>query len=332
MVSTLPRGERRSRRQRRVQRRRPRHRHVGREGRRASLGSGHGQARRLEDADGDPVVAVPSPDAAHVVSLSVDSAEPPHTTVALWDRTREEPVATWRLDGRGTGAGFDASGRRLVAWTEDGSRRRLGQSPRAGGLQRSRAPLELRSAALSPDGMRVVTAANDGVARIWDVAGGREVRRFRHAVPVVAASFNADGSRLLTASADGTAKIWDVRTDREPVALRGHQTELDGRELRPDGPLGRDRRASTGRRASGTRRPVRRSSASTTPADGHRGDVRPGRPPRAHAGGRLPRAGVRLRDVRPARRARSPRPQPARARSPGSRQNRDRCSFRADRR
>ena len=89
---------------------------------------------------GDPIVAVPSPDDAHVVSLSVnDATDPPETTVALWSRTREEPAATWHLDGRGTGAGFDATGRRLVVWTEDdrvvvwdvASRRQAGERSRA---------------------------------------------------------------------------------------------------------------------------------------------------------------------------------------------------------
>jgi WD40 repeat protein len=172
---------------------------------------------------GRPVVAVPSPDAARIVSLSVGSDDP-YTTIEQWDRTREEPVAAWRLDGRGEGAGFDASGRRVVAWSDEGvvavwdvaSRRRLATLS-VPGVQR---------VALSPDGLRVATGAGDGTVQIWNVAGGREVKRLHHALRVVAVTFDADGSRLLAASADGTAKIWDARTDRDPVALRGHQTEI----------------------------------------------------------------------------------------------------------
>ena len=191
---------------------------------------------RLEGSrklSGEPVVAVPSPDAAHVVSVSVnDSTDPPTTAVTLWDRKRPEPVATWHVDGRAQGAGFDASGRRLVVWTEDGgvgvwdvpSRRRLATFT---------SPAALRSASLSPDGSRVVTAGDDGAARIWDVASGRELRQFRQALAVVAASFSADGSRLLTAGLDQTSKIWDARTGRELVSFRGHESELAGAAFSP---------------------------------------------------------------------------------------------------
>ena len=98
---------------------------------------------------------------------------------------------------------------------DSASRRRLGSSgsPAYDG------------AALSPDGVRVATGGLDGM-RDWMLPAAERWSSFRHALPVVAVWFNADGSRLLTASADGTAKIWDVRTDRDPVALRGHQTEI----------------------------------------------------------------------------------------------------------
>ena len=195
---------------------------------------------RLEGSrklDGDPVAAVPSPDDAHVVSLSVnDATEPPQTTVSLWSRTREEPAATWHLDGRGTGARFDATGRRLVVWTED-DRVVVWDVPSRRRLAAFSSPAQLRSAALSPDGTRVVTAANDGVARIWTVPGGRELRPPRpvkHALAVVSASFSADGSRLLTAGNDQTARIWDVRTGRELVSLRGHGSELASAVFDPD--------------------------------------------------------------------------------------------------
>ena len=183
-----------------------------------------GMLRSTKLPRGRPVGAVPSPDAARIVSLSVGSDDP-YTTVDLWDRTRKEPVAAWRLDGRGEGAGFDASGSRVVAWSDEGvvtvwdvaSRRRLVTLS---------VPGVRRVAALSPDGLRVATGAGDGTVQIWNVADGREVKRFHHALPVVAVSFDANGGRLLAASADGTAKIWDARTDRDPIALRGHQTEI----------------------------------------------------------------------------------------------------------
>ena len=193
-----------------------------------------GRLRSSRKLKGKPVIAVPSPDAVHVVSVSVDEATgPPVTTVALWDRTRPAPAATWHLDGRGQGAGFDAKGRRVLVWTGEGgvsvwdiaSRRRLAAYS---------APGPLRAAALSPDGSRVVSAGDDGIAWVRDVASGQElVKPPHHALAVVAASFSADGNRLLTASLDKTARIWDAHTGSELVPFRGHETELTGAAFAP---------------------------------------------------------------------------------------------------
>ena len=182
---------------------------------------------------GAPIVAVPSPDATHILSLSVGSADPyhhgrplgPHPQEARRDVAPRRPRRGSRLRRERTP--LPRLERAKESWPS-------GTSPRAAGLPCSRAPA-LRAAALSPDGLRVVTGADDGVARIWDVAGGREVKRFPHAQAVVAVSFDADGKRLLTASADGTAKIWDTRTDRDPIALRGHQTEVTAASFDPTG-------------------------------------------------------------------------------------------------
>ena len=67
------------------------------------------------------------------------------------------------------------------------------------------------SAAFSPDGTRVVTASDDGTARIWDAASGEELTPLRgHSGWVVSAAFSPDGTRVVTASYDGTARIWDA--------------------------------------------------------------------------------------------------------------------------
>ena len=169
-----PSRERRSRRQRRVQRRRPRRRHVGRRraacesGIRPPAGSG---ARRCREASPS------SPSRARTPRTSSPSASARpirHTTVALWDRTRKKPVATWRLDGRGQGAGFDASGRRLLAWNEDGSRGRLGHRlpPQACDASRARRGCgRLRSAPTACAWSPAQTTASPGSGT--SPAGGR---------------------------------------------------------------------------------------------------------------------------------------------------------------
>jgi WD40 repeat protein len=70
--------------------------------------------------------------------------------------------------------------------------------------------------AFSPDGRFLAVAARVNAAILWEVATGREIRRFLgHSRAVRAVSFSPDGRYLLTGSEDGTARIWDVATGRE---------------------------------------------------------------------------------------------------------------------
>ena len=72
------------------------------------------------------------------------------------------------------------------------------------------------SAAFSPDGARIVTASDDGTARIWDATTGGEIVALRgHEDWCRVPSFSPDGARIVTASDDGTARIWDATTGQE---------------------------------------------------------------------------------------------------------------------
>lgn len=69
------------------------------------------------------------------------------------------------------------------------------------------------SAVFSADGQRVVTASEDGTARVWDQAG-RELQVLEgHTGPVRSARFSEDGKWVVTNSEDGTARIWPVDFD-----------------------------------------------------------------------------------------------------------------------
>ena len=73
----------------------------------------------------------------------------------------------------------------------------------------------LRSARFSPDGLRVVTSAEDRTARVWDAFNGQPwTERFAHGRRLTWAEFSADGERVVTSSEDSSAGIWDVRPNR----------------------------------------------------------------------------------------------------------------------
>jgi WD40 repeat protein len=91
-------------------------------------------------------------------------------------------------------------------------------------------------AAFSPDGARIVTASEDGTARVWSAEGSSPaVVLAGHEGPVVEAAFSPDGTRILTGSEDGTAGVWRADGSGEPIVLRGHEDAVEAASFSPDG-------------------------------------------------------------------------------------------------
>jgi WD40 repeat protein len=89
-----------------------------------------------------------------------------------------------------------------------------------------------RSAAFSPDGLHVVSAAMDGTVRLWLTVNGEPIWATKGpSPPVNSASFSPDGRRIVSASSDNTLRIWDVETGNLVKALGGK------RDFRMDEPL-----------------------------------------------------------------------------------------------
>jgi periodic tryptophan protein 2 len=69
----------------------------------------------------------------------------------------------------------------------------------------------LNALAYSPDGQRVITAADDGKIKVWDVDSGFCVVTFtEHTSGVTACEYAKKGSVLFTASLDGSLRAWDL--------------------------------------------------------------------------------------------------------------------------
>jgi WD40 repeat protein len=68
---------------------------------------------------------------------------------------------------------------------------------------------------VSSDGEQLVTASNDGTARIWSTRSGAPVAVLRgHRNAVNRAVFSPDGHQVVTASSDGTVRVWRIRPPR----------------------------------------------------------------------------------------------------------------------
>ena len=104
----------------------------------------------------------------------------------------------------------------------------------------------LTDAEFDPNGESVVTAGEQGDARIWDANTGRELHVLWHhrdrpgddqpLIGVDSVSFSPQGDKVLTAAADYTAKLWDADTGRRLAVLRDPEDYriLDAR-FSPDG-------------------------------------------------------------------------------------------------
>jgi WD40 repeat protein len=93
---------------------------------------------------------------------------------------------------------------------------------------------ELRDAAFSPDGARILTASADQSAKLWEASSGKLLASFEHQDHVTRAAFSPDGTRLLTTSQDNTAKLWDA-VSCKLLATFAHRDSVWFGTFSPDG-------------------------------------------------------------------------------------------------
>ena len=97
-------------------------------------------------------------------------------------------------------------------------------------------PGSLVMANFSPDSWRVVTASEDGTARLWNALTGEPLGDpMRHEAEVLWAQFSGDGQRIVTASVDGSARIWRADTSQLAAPPLRHGDIVHFASFSPDG-------------------------------------------------------------------------------------------------
>lgn len=88
--------------------------------------------------------------------------------------------------------------------------------------------------AFSPDGRRMVSGAEDGTARIWDVASGRQIGEQMwvggEGGGVWAVAFSPDGAAVVTGDSGGSLRLWDAQTQR-PLGYLGDAPHAHGKQV-----------------------------------------------------------------------------------------------------
>jgi WD40 repeat protein/serine/threonine protein kinase len=90
----------------------------------------------------------------------------------------------------------------------------------------------------SPDGLRLVSAWNDGVIRVWDPNSNQNVKLAQfsgHTESAEDIAFSKDGTRIASASRDKTVRLWDAATGAALAVFCGHTWTVTSVAFSPDG-------------------------------------------------------------------------------------------------
>jgi WD40 repeat protein len=85
----------------------------------------------------------------------------------------------------------------------------------------------------------LLTASDDGTARLWDPAAGTQLRVFNlgSTVEVQYAALSHDGSRVVTVHSDNTASLWNALDGQRLTLLAGHRDIVKSASFSDDGRL-----------------------------------------------------------------------------------------------
>ncbi|OAX31607.1 WD40 repeat-like protein, partial [Rhizopogon vinicolor AM-OR11-026] len=93
------------------------------------------------------------------------------------------------------------------------------------------------TAAIFPDGRRMVTSSHDTTLRVWDLKGGVVLMKLEgHISNVCAVAVSGDGQLIASGDEDGMLIVWNGETGKYLTqSITGHQYWISSLDFSPDG-------------------------------------------------------------------------------------------------
>jgi hypothetical protein len=187
------------------------------------------EVRQFKGHKADVFCAAFSPDGKYMASGSSDG------TIRLWDVQTGKELR--RFEGH-----LETYNQRQLLISPDFLKSLQNPSIRVPDIGNE----DVLSIVFSPDGRKLLSGSGDWTVRLWDVATGKELRRFEgHKERVVRVAFAAGGRHVLSASSDHKAgtgepfdnsiRLWDAETGKELRRFESSRDDVFGVAFSPDG-------------------------------------------------------------------------------------------------
>ncbi len=135
-----------------------------------------------------------SADGKQIVTTSMDK------TVRVWDIAGAKEIASFKIE-------------RMVEKKD----------PKGKVSQEKEIGRDFTHALFTNDGKKVIAGNREGVIKIYDVEGKKEVQELKAHEGVLALALSPDGSKFATGGYDWTIKIWDTATGKELRTIKAHE-------------------------------------------------------------------------------------------------------------